>query len=67
MADTPLAGGDDIIDLGDGSLSNYGFGGSGNDKIIGGSYMTNQKLYGGHGDDKIWVINPEQRETFSGG
>ena len=29
-----------------------------------GGFGTNQidKLYGGSGDDKIWLINPEERE-----
>ena len=48
------------------SLLNLAFGGPGNDKIIGG-ITTDQYLYGDEGDDKIWVINPEQRgmEIFS--
>ena len=58
------ANGDDFIDLGDFNYSNYGFGGGGNDKIIGGGqWEFNQKLYGGDGDDKIFAINPSQRGT----
>ena len=50
--------------MGDYNYSNYGFGGGGNDKIIGGGlYEDEQRLYGGDGDDKIFMINPSQRGT----
>lgn len=56
--------GDDFIDLGDNNYVNYGFGGGGNDKIIGGGlYTLDQFLFGGDGDDKIFTINPSQRGT----
>ena len=53
--------GDDTIILGDGNTANtivYGQGG--NDKIYGG---VNEKdlLYGGSGDDKIWLVSPAVR------
>jgi hypothetical protein len=38
--DNLLAGGDDIIDFLDGSTNTYGFGGAGNDKIVGGLHTT---------------------------
>ena len=58
------ANGDDFIDLGDYNYNNYGIGGGGNDKIIGGGqYKNEQKLFGGDGDDKIFTINPSQRGT----
>ena len=37
---------DDLLDLGDFNYSNYGYGGAGNDKIIGGQHYGVQKLYG---------------------
>ena len=50
--------------MGDYNYNNYGFGGGGNDKIIGGaSFKGVQYLYGGDGDDKILMINPSQRGT----
>jgi hypothetical protein len=54
--------GDDVIDLGNNPLlTNYqdAYGQGGNDKILGG-IGTRQYLYGGDGDDKIWVHNPGQ-------
>lgn len=54
-------GDDDIIDFGDHNYGHYGYGGDGNDKIIGGIASSAQKLYGDDGDDKIWMINPKQR------
>ena len=53
--------GDDIIDHGDGNYGDYGYGGNGNDKIIGGMATDYGRYYGNAGDDKIWMINPEQR------
>lgn len=53
--------GDDLIDFGDHNYGHFGYGGYGNDKIIGGIASSEQKLYGNEGDDKIWMINPEQR------
>ena len=53
--------GDDIIDHGDGNYGDYGWGGLGNDKIIGGLAYGYGRYYGEEGDDKIWMINPEQR------
>lgn len=54
--------GDDIIDVGNDNMKVYVYGQGGNDKIIGG-HGTNQveKLFGGSGDDKIWLVNPEER------
>ena len=57
--------GDDLIDMGDhpdhamGMAGNYAYGQGGNDKIIGG-ITSQQSLYGGNGDDKIWALNPGQ-------
>ena len=45
----------------DGSDDIYGYGGAGNDKIIGGLHTNSMVAFGGFGDDKIWAINPEQR------
>ena len=53
--------GDDIIDFGDHNYGHIGYGGDGNDKLIGGIATALQRLYGDDGDDKIWMINPEQR------
>lgn len=53
--------GDDIIDHGDWGHGEYGYGGDGNDKLIGGLATNVMLLDGGPGDDKIWMINPEQR------
>lgn len=53
--------GDDIIDHGDYGYGEYGFGGDGNDKIIGGLATYGARYEGNAGDDKIWMINPEQR------
>ena len=55
--------GDDIIDVGNNNTDVRVFGQAGNDKLIGG-YGPSQvdRLYGGSGDDKIWLVNPEQRE-----
>ena len=62
-----IADGDDIIDMGNnhnGSIKMYGQGG--NDKLIGGyadmpGVTQLEKIYGGSGDDKIWMVNPEER------
>ena len=53
--------GDDIIDHGDYNYGDYGYGGDGNDKLIGGLATNTLRLDGEAGDDKIWMINPEQR------
>jgi hypothetical protein len=58
--------GDDVIDVeeNDGN-SIYIYGQGGNDKIIGsiqGAGAAIEKLYGGDGDDKIWLLNPGQVE-----
>ena len=40
----------------------WAYGQGGNDQIVGGwGPMQVDKLYGGSGDDKIWLINPAQR------
>ena len=54
--------GDDIIDVGNNNLTVVVVGQGGNDKIIGGYGATQvEKLYGGPGDDKIWLVNPDER------
>ena len=61
-------GDDDIIDFGDHNYGHIGRGGYGNDKIIGGIVGAGgQDLYGEEGDDKIWMINPEQRGMQTAG
>ena len=58
--------GNDIIDI----EENYGsaidvYGQGGDDKIIGsvqGSDAATERLFGGDGDDKIWLLNPGQYE-----
>ena len=57
--DNLLPGGDDIIDFLDGSADLYGYGGAGNDKVVGGLHTNSSVLHGGFGDDKVWGINPE--------
>ena len=62
-----IADGDDIIDMGNnhnGLVKMYGQGG--NDKLIGGyadlpGVTQTEYLFGGSGDDKIWMVNPEER------
>lgn len=58
--------GDDIIDVGENpGVSVYVMGQGGNDKIIGGLQLdggSNEYLYGGNGDDKIWAHNPGQHD-----
>ena len=58
--------GNDIIDIEDNPGSAiYGHGQGGDDKIIGsvqGASPMPEKLYGGDGDDKIWLLNPGQYE-----
>ena len=52
--------GDDIIYIGNDNTVVYGWGQGGNDKIIGGfGAIQAEKLYGGSGDDKIWLVNAE--------
>ena len=52
--------GDDIIYIGNDNTFVYGWGQGGNDKMIGGFGAAQaEKLYGGSGDDKIWLVNPE--------
>ena len=54
--------GDDIIDVGNNNLTVVVVGQGGNDKIIGGYGATQvENLYGGPGDDKIWLVNPDER------
>ena len=54
--------GDDIIEVGNNNLSVIVNSGGGNDKIIGGWGLGQiDKLYGNDGDDKIWLVNPEER------
>ena len=54
--------GDDIIHIGNGNTNVYGWGQGGNDKLIGGYGPAQlEKLYGGSGDDKIWMVSPENR------
>lgn len=55
--------GDDFLDAGDGNYVNFISGYGGNDKLIGGTYLYGQYIYGGHGDDLIYAINPSQRGT----
>ena len=43
----------------------YGYGGD--DKIIGGITIGNEKFYGGDGDDKIWMIHPNRRSLDAAG
>ena len=61
-----IADGDDIIQMGnifDGNVKIYGQGG--NDKLIGGfndqGGTQTEFLFGGSGDDKIWMVAPENR------
>jgi len=58
--------GDDIIDVDENDgVTVLVFGQGGNDKIIGsiqGAGAAQEKLYGGDGDDKIWLLNPGQVE-----
>jgi Ca2+-binding RTX toxin-like protein len=58
--------GNDIIDIEDNPGSNvYGYAQGGDDKLIGsvqGADAATEKLYGGDGDDKIWLLNPGQVE-----
>ena len=57
-----IADGDDIIEIGDNNMGVKVYGQGGNDKIIGGFGATQvDKLYGGSGDDKIWMVSPEKR------
>ena len=59
-----IADGDDIITIGNdntGTIKVYGQGG--NDKIVGGRQVEAgppqvELLYGGSGDDKIWLVSP---------
>ena len=59
-----IADGDDIITIGNdntGTIKVYGQGG--NDKIVGGRQVEAgppqvEFLYGGSGDDKIWLVSP---------
>ena len=52
--------GDDYIDIGDNNMDVTAFGQGGNDRLVGG-YGANQveKLFGGSGDDTIWMINED--------
>ena len=60
--------GDDLIDIGNNNVNVKVYGQGGNDKIIGGyGAMQLEKLYGGSGDDKIWLVNPEERELDNAG
>ena len=53
--------GNDIIDVGDENLLVKVYGQGGNDKIIGGVGASQvDKLWGGSGDDRIWMVNPNQ-------
>ena len=55
--------GNDIIDVGDDNMRVGVYGQGGNDKIIGGVGATQvDKLFGGSGDDKIWMIEPDRRD-----
>ena len=55
-----IADGDDIIEIGDNNMGVKVYGQGGNDKIIGGFGPAQlEQLYGGSGDDKIWLVNPE--------
>ena len=55
--------GDDIIEVGNHNNLVTVYGQGGNDKIIGGwGASQDDRLYGGSGDDKIWLVNPEERE-----
>ena len=54
--------GNDIINIGNGNGDVFVWGQGGNDKIIGGHGESQvEKLYGGSGDDKIWLVSPGQR------
>ena len=54
--------GDDIITVGNNNFFVYVYGQGGNDKVVGGWGSSQiEKLYGGTGDDKIWLVSPEQR------
>ena len=59
--------GDDIIQVEDGNMDVFVYGQGGNDKLIGGITIGDEKLYGEDGDDKIWMINPERRDLDIGG
>ena len=53
--------GDDIITIGNNNANVFAYGQGGNDKITGGfGSQQVEKLYGGSGDDKIWLFSPEQ-------
>ena len=55
-----LNDGDDIIDVGNNNTIVKVYGQGGNDKIIGGFGVSQvETFYGGSGDDKIWLVNPE--------
>ena len=53
--------GDDIIQVEDSNRDVLVYGQGGNDKIVGGITIGDEKLYGEDGDDKIWMIDPEKR------
>ena len=58
-----ISDGDDIVDVGNSNLEVKVYGQGGNDKIIGGFGPSQvDRLYGGTGDDKIWLVNPDERE-----
>lgn len=51
--------GNDLIEIGDGNLLVSAYGQGGNDKMIGGYGLVQiDKLWGGSGDDRIWMVNP---------
>ena len=59
--------GDDIIIIENNNGLATAYGQGGNDKIFGGwgpSQMD--RLYGGSGDDKIWLVKPAEREFDNG-
>ena len=68
-----IADGDDIIHMGNnhnGTVKLYGQGG--NDKIIGGyanlpGVTQSEYIFGGSGDDKLWMVSPEQRSFATTG
>ena len=54
--------GDDLIQIGNNNGNVFVYGQGGNDKIIGGFGASQiEKLYGGSGNDKIWMTSPQLR------
>ena len=50
--------GDDIIQVEDGNMTVTAYGNGGDDKLIGARTIVAEALYGGDGNDKIWMAHP---------